>query len=323
MKSSKKLNLAIGLPLALVACCLTHTATAEVCPLQVQVTPTHKVWNAGEPVEIQVRFNNQSDHTAKLALLYPSLGGRGFPGITFTLDEKTSPANISANAIESLVDVAAHSSWTIRVYINKFIPALTVGANPVHWLLEIACLDARGEPLTPATYNGRFTIQVNSKPTSDLAALANTYVERLDSAQHWKRQEAIEALSNMSDPAALPALQKLYLYGFRNDALQALRKFDGNPEAARLLVNILKSADASAAPRALQLAAAWHSDLEPALLDDVFASPNQAVKLALIAYLGARRSAAYSSMLQRLAGAPDSVLAQAAQAALSKPAPSR
>jgi hypothetical protein len=297
---------------------MSDATGVEPCPLAVQITPTRYDWHAGEPVEIRVHFSNPENSAAVLPLHYPSLGGLA-PGIAFSLSANF-PAPPPSNTIVSLVEIAARSSWDVHVYANKFIPAFAIGINRVNWRLEMACLNSQKAPLTQITQSGWFDIHVDGKPSANPASIVNFYLERLDRGGYparWERQEAVEAVSNMSDPAVLPALQKLYQYGERSTALQALRKFDGNREAARILVNMLHSADGYTARDALQVAKDWRMDLAPDLLAELLSGDNQPMKLLLVGYLGARRSAAYDELLQRLTAGPDDILAQAAKTALT------
>ncbi|AVR97494.1 HEAT repeat domain-containing protein [Pseudoduganella armeniaca] len=313
MKLSTILWLACG--------CAATLAHAE-CPLDVQATPTRADWHAGEPIEVNVRIANRADRPAALALAYPSLGGQGHPGIGFSL-RPNAPLTASTNAIESVLQIAPRAALDVHVYANKYLPALPPGASRVYWQLEIACLDGKGAFLAPGKFAGAFTVRIAAGALPDAPAVVARYAQRLDASDPQQRREAIEALSNMPDPAVLPALGKVYQYGYRNDALQALRKFDGHPAAASMLVEILATADAGAARNALRIATGWKTPLPPELLEQVAGGTSLPARLALVDYLAARRSAANDALLQRLAADDDETLAKSARAALAKPAPTR
>lgn len=303
------------------ACGFAATLAHADCPLEVQVAPTRADWHAGEPIEIGVRIANRLDRAAALALAYPSLGGQGYPGIGFSL-RPNAPVT-AANAIESIVQVAPRAALTVHVYANKYLPALPVGASRIHWKLEIACLDGKGAFVAPGTFAGSFMLRIADGPLPDAQAVVERHAQRLDATDPQQRREAIEALANMADPAVLPALRQVYQYGYRNDALQALRKFDGNPAAAGMLVEILATADAGAARNALRVAAGWKNALAPELLEQVVGGASLPARQALVDYLAARRSPANDALLQRLAADDDETLARSARAALARPAPSR
>jgi hypothetical protein len=326
MKSTTFASIAIRLTVALALGPLPGATGAESCPLAAEVASTRIKWYSGEPVEIRVRLSNPQSRSAVVALTYPALSGSGAPGIIFSLSEDVPAGASPLNAIESLVEIAPHSSWDIHVYANKYIPSVVAGTNRVQWRLELACLGGQNMPLARLIQNGWFNIVVEAKPAPNPAAVIDTYFDRfnrLDQRQRWARREAVEALSNMSDPAVLPALQKLYLYGRRSAALRALLRFDGNPAAARLLIDILKSTPPQNAREAWQVAKDWRVDLAPRLLEELLTGQNGIPKLALVDYLSARRSNAYDLLLQRLAASPEEDVAQAAKAVLTKPTPRR
>lgn len=304
------------------ACGFAATLARADCPLDVQAAPTRADWHAGEAIEIRVRMTNRLDRPAGLALAYPSLGGQGYPGIGFSL-RPNAPVTGAGNAIESILQIAPRDALQVHVYANKYLPALPVGASRIYWQLEVACLDDKGAFVAPGTFAGSFTVRIAAGPLPDAKAAVERHAQRLDAADPQQRREAIEALANTSDPAVLPALRKVYQYGYRNDALQALRKFDGNPAAASLLVDILATADAGAARNAVRIAAGWKNALPAELLEQLVGGPALPARLALVDYLAARRSAANDALLQRLAADDDETLARSARAALAKPGSTR
>ena len=191
----------------------------------------------------------------------------------------------------------------------------------MYWRLELGCLNAEKKLLTSYMRSSWFIIFVDAKPSPNPAQVANSYLERFDSlnlSSRWSRREAIEALSNMSDPAVLPTLEKLSSYGYQSAVLQALGKFDGNLSAARIIANILSSANLYDAREALQVARNWHTDLMPELVEELLASSNEPMKVLLIDYLGSRRSVTYDKLLKNLRNSPNGALAKAAQDALSR-----
>lgn len=317
-------------PFGTVACvCITalmfslesDAAGAEVCPLAAQVAPTRFLWHAGEPIEVKVRLSTGLNHGAVVPLTYPSLSGGGASGISFSLSEDIALKTPSGNTIETLVNVDPQSSWEVNVYANKFIPILSPGEHRVYWRLELGCLNSEKKPLIFYAQSSWFHIFIDAKPSPNLAQVANSYLERFDSlnsSSRWSRREAIEALSNMSDPAVLPTLEKLSSYGYQSAVLRALGKFDGNLSAARIIATILSSANSHDAREALQVARNWHTDLMPELVGELLGSSNEPMKLILIDYLGSRRSVTYDRLLKNLLNSPNGALAKAAQAALSR-----
>lgn len=302
---------------------LQGAGAADSCPLQVQLSATRNEWRIGEAIELKLSLSNPGDQPAAVSLSYPSLGGRGRPGIAFSLGPGKPEAALEMDTRESVIEIAPHADWQIRVYLNNYLPALEAGEHKVHWWLDLACLSASNPVAGSLQREGWLQLRLLPAGTAKLAPQLNTYLQALDSSDQWRRLEAIAALSNTSDEAVLPSLQKLYQYGYRNDALHALRKFDGNPQAAAILVQIILASSDAALRNATQLAQAWRSDLPPEALAPSSASDNREARLALIAYMEKRAAPAYAQVLRTLAGAADAGVAQAAQAALSKMPPPR
>jgi hypothetical protein len=116
----------------------------------------------------------------------------------------------------------------------------------------------------------------------DLADAIAGYAKGLDTTEHWRPQEAREALSVTDSPLVIPYLKKFIGDGYTN--LESLTKFRGNHEAEELLIDTLRSGKPDQVPSALRVLQDWNYNLSNEDFETVMARAYSSQKIALLRY---------------------------------------
>ena len=323
MNSSSPVRHAVVAATLMTISAFSLAAGMDACLVGVTAVPERTRWMAGEPIRVKVTLFNLQSATVVVPMAYPSLGGAGYPGIGFTLSNgmqapprDTPFVNVG---IETNIALAQGDSWETHVYANRYVAAPPLGRSTLHWSLSAVCLPAQAAAAPMALVrSGSFDVEIGPGNATELQARANAYLASLDSKSSTGRADALEALTNFTDPSVIPSLEQVYLNGYRADALRGLKKFDGDTRAAKVVSTMLDSANGASARTVLRAVSTWRTGLGADVVDRLLVNPDSSVRLALVDYLGVRDGRTFDLKLTQLASDADPAVAAAAKRALAK-----
>ena len=299
-----------------------NAAAAENCPLSVSVQQAKAVALRDEPIELTVSFKNAASVETGISIAYPSLSGRGYPGLS--IKSTPSPAsntvvnNFEANNLASNVMIPANSSWTVSVYLQRFAPPPAEANAEMFWSLQTPCIDQRGQQTGSVDQHGAVSIRTEQGTPQDLQKIAQHYSDISGTEPSWELQEKVEALSVFPSPVVIPELVTLARLGYTEQAYRALVKFKDNEQARRMVKTALASGDRPTVRAALQVSSAWHEPLDVSYVDGLLESSKGAVQIEFLQYIQQSEDQRYAPALSRLASSSDQSVAETAKQVLSQ-----
>jgi hypothetical protein len=286
---------------------------ANECSISASIQPSRPTAIEREPVELVVTFQNSGPVPVRVAMAYPSLGGYGNPGLLLNYGGPPASANGTSNTIESIITIPANSSWTVKVYLQRYAPNPRIGSQRVFWSLQTPCVAENLRQVDLIVQHGSFVIETRSGRPEDLTNLARTYASALDSEDSRKRQEAVEALVVFPDPAVIPYLEQLMKSGYTEQAFDALRKFIGTAAARSVVLSALRSGDRPTVRAALQTLVAWRMPLDVAALDEMASTAPGPVQIEFLKYIQLIQDPNYMPIVNRLISSEDESVSQVAR----------
>lgn len=297
-------------------------AATDSCPVLVTVAPSKPLWGDGDAIEVKVALLNERLQVIVVPISYPSLGGAGYPGVSFSMTKDVAPAasppSLLSVGIETNVELHPGAAWSTEIFINRYLTGIPAGRSTVFWRLLMSCSGSIGGPSGVFDRAGSFDIQIGPKNMAELKARAAEYVKSLNAREPMRRAEALEALGNFSDPFVVPFLQQVFSFGYRSDALRAMKKFSADDQVSRALQEFVSSNDSVAIATVLRAISTWRYDFGGHIIDDLMARPDVPIRLAMVEYLGARTDDASETRLKYLSADVDRMVSAAAKRQLAK-----
>lgn len=299
-----------------IAILMLNMNSAAACTVTASITPSQTGVMVGEPVELVVTFRNSGPSEAHLPLAYPSLGGQGYSGVEFsygTADVAAARLADSANGIERIISIAPNSTWSTKVYLQRYVKSPEEGVHKVNWSLRTACVTESGADAGMVDQKGTFVLNARPGNPASLENIARIYSSALDSTVEADRQTSVEALTVFPDPVVIPELQRLLKAGYTAQALHALAKFRGSAAAWDALLNTLHSKDRTEVREALRVVAEWKKLLPVKDLEPMVNAAPPGLQIEFLHYIRAVRGGDYLPIVEQLIHSSDSMVSSEAK----------
>lgn len=300
-------------------CLRSPVPSAEVA---VTVAPQHHSYPLGGPIGLTVTITNQSGRDMACDFTFPTPPGLNFPVPTSPAVPPRSDIPVPIYALGRDVTptlLRAHSTSRAVLYLNRFFTFSRPGTYRVPYRLTIAVWRARKADTrrTPdaqsVTAQGVLTVRQAEAPPAGLDRTLREAARGLDSPDRDTRREALEALSTLDTPQALPYLARaIRVNGLGIDALRALNRV-GSPAALQAAASALAEPDPSVVETALDVLAAHRYRIPAPMLTTVVQSGPSRVRFAALAYIAAVGGTPYSALVASLLQDKDVAVAEAAR----------
>jgi hypothetical protein len=210
----------------------------------------------------------------------------------------------------------AGETSTYKIYLQRFVPDVPVGAHSLSYSVDIA-LDIGSGQSTAAVGEGTLEIGVFPGEDAALTAILAAYAAELEvsdltKSDYWLNRAAQEALAVTSSPLVIPCLRRLFEVGTTRNDLSPLAKFRGNRDAEDLLLSIVREGKGYNVPSALSVLEQWNYSLGEKDFASLSGSEDSGLKYALLKYAEKMNRASYIPAVVALVN--DSTPAVAAEA---------
>jgi hypothetical protein len=250
----------------------------------------------GEPIEIRLTVENPGTQPVELAVDYPSFASiaEDEPGFVFSTRgtglslRPEEEDGLSLGKRVPLVAVPPHGSWSVSVFLQRFLDSPRSGSYRLPYSLRLTGA-ARPDAATPllAAVKGELSFAVDPAKLGELDSALLAFARRLEGSDFWGRRAAVEALSVVRDERVIPHLVKMLKLGFKDEAFEALARFSGNDQARVVVIGLLESDDPAAVVKALDLLKGWKYALEPGTIKVLMKHADPRVGAAVRRYLDA------------------------------------
>jgi hypothetical protein len=309
----------VGLVMAIA---LQQEAVADDCAISVSVQQAKPIALRDEPIELIVSFKNSALKETGISIAYPTLSGRGYPGLSLG----STPGAVLSNVASSLptndlslnLMIPAASSWRVSVFLQRYAPAPAEAKSEMFWGLQTPCVDQGGQQTGVIDQHGAVSIRTEPGTKQELRQLAEGYGRITGTESSWERQEKVEALSVFPSPVVIPELVKLAHLGYTDQAYRALAKFKGNEEARQAVKAALDSGDRPTVRAALEVTSSWREPLDVSYVNGLLAGSAGPIQMEVLRYIQQTKDPRYVPALGRLSSSDNHSVAEAAKQVLSE-----
>ena len=160
---------------------------------------------------------------------------------------------------------------------------------------------------------GKFSFEVGVADREKLQQRLAVHSQNAGSNTYWIARGAVEALSLVRDPTAIPYLMKLFKIKKGEYALEALARFPKEKAAQEAIAAALKSDRSSDVADALGVFAEWKFLVPTKDLSEVMHRGNSQVRIAAIEYVRAINTDEYLRLARPYVSDRDPEVAKAAR----------
>jgi hypothetical protein len=190
-------------------------AAGPLCPIAANLAAVKGSYMAGEPIEIRLTANNRGTEPVSFAANYPTFEAGNGSGLRFTLEEerhavhRSEPQQAQPLTLELIVPIlplAPGKTWSISVFLQRFMPDLPPGIHQIEYSVKLECSDQNGLPAGTADGQGTLSVAVLDTKEAELATAIAELASRLNSTDHSVALSVGEGLLVTNSPLVIPYL---------------------------------------------------------------------------------------------------------------------
>jgi hypothetical protein len=293
--------------------------SAQVCPIRVTANPSKPSYVADEPIDVTVRFENQTSAEILVAVNLPRLlpSSGTFFSFTPTARLKVVESGVDLGGSLTPMPVPPAGSAVLHVYLQRFMTGFMPGIHDLPWEFQAQCIaDSRHAQTGITSARGLWRIQVDPGDPFSLRGVLDQHMAKLQTTlDPTVRRESVEALLVVSSPSIIPYLERLIApLGYTDQAFTALAKFGGNPEARQALLRTLHSGSEYQAGAAVKVLLVWNETLPESDLTALL----ERHPVPALTYIGGIRNAAHLPFVERYLTHSNPAISKAANEARAK-----
>lgn len=308
--------------------------TASAPGVGATLSPAEESYVVGDPVGLSLTITNNWTETVGCAADYPSFHEGQHLGITIRPagplrgnDTEASMEEVRHNRV-SIIPVKPGESWSVRVYLSRFLTSVGVGTHRLQYSIDLDCV---GEYLRPSTWpnqggfvgdaqrpiavagKGEFVVNVLYDADNRLPDIVKRYGRAVEyDPDFWGQRSSAEALSVIASPLVIPYLKPVLDSGWAD--LRMLAKFRGNPDAEELLKTRVRTGGIDQLYSVLALLQQWQYVLDADDFKTLLArSTSSPLRMGALSYAETLGNASYIPVVEFYADSRDAAVAKEAQ----------
>ncbi|MFV0304424.1 MAG: hypothetical protein ACK5IC_02950 [Moheibacter sp.] len=171
--------------------CLSQKEANMDNKINVNIVGGQKINYIGGGIPVTLTVSNNTNQGISILLFYPNPNGLSFDSTSPLLKKKETLWNDSERSIPIIIP--PRSSYQTTYFLNRYFEFLNEGIVSISYSLELLATIKNDKPQS-STYNGVFTIKVESENREEIKKQYNYYKNNMNSIDFRIKKEAEEAL---------------------------------------------------------------------------------------------------------------------------------